>query len=682
MVITMNINSICKKLAIKNIRNYMILIFCIVFGTLFHTSYGLLIFSPTITNVIVAGGTTSSILYGFYTALGLATLCFISYAFGLFLKQKSKDLGVFISLGITSSNARKILSNELKYIILISVLVGLLLSLPTVYILWGSIEKVFSSGELKYIIGWNGFIGGIIFSGLIFLTINLKLRRFFKKTNLVSMLKKKEEVEVVKDGSFIKVIVGILATIIGIYLWDRSRRGLIFDGLPFMSMVLVFTSVMGIFITISQIPFLGKFVKRFSKSKYHKNIVFFNLLKLRGSQYRNALFSITILTSVAMFIISWSLVDPLASNEIADLEYSFDYSIRKNINQNTNINESDIYDLAKKSNENISGYVEMESIDVYTNREFGSETARALLKCISESDYNRVYKDNVDVQKGNYILYASNEEKILNKSPNLEVYTLKDDKKFSIKKQDAIHKVIVSGILEFYVLDDDDFTKFKNSTPAEYVNTFLQFNVENWETSNVFFENLRDLMHTTNENGLEIITGFSGNDYRDETTEFFDYEDVSSNDYRWWEYKPIAKIYSAQYIAREMAIYSLMYMYIAILAVAIISLVTYMKVINIYHQDTDVYKKMSILGSTKRNTQKIITNQLIVIFSIPTLIGVTVGSLIAIYMKASTLSVGVAIKYTIILALVYIFIQLLILLLTRISIVKNLKIDNLTDYES
>ena len=70
----MNLKTLCRKMAFSKKRQYIIFGLCFIIGTLLFTSLGLLVFSKTISDNIVNGGSTQDIVYSLYLLTGIGCI--------------------------------------------------------------------------------------------------------------------------------------------------------------------------------------------------------------------------------------------------------------------------------------------------------------------------------------------------------------------------------------------------------------------------------------------------------------------------------------------------------------------------------------------------------------------------------------------------------------------------------
>lgn len=87
-------------------------------------------------NILPSGGDSRKQGYMIFSIAIIGCAVFTTYASSLFFKYKSREFGILMALGERKSKLKKVLLNELLFIIPICLIVGLVLSVPVSYIIW------------------------------------------------------------------------------------------------------------------------------------------------------------------------------------------------------------------------------------------------------------------------------------------------------------------------------------------------------------------------------------------------------------------------------------------------------------------------------------------------------------------------------------------------------------------
>lgn len=671
----MKINEICKKLVKNNKSHYTMLMFCFIFDIVLITSLGLIVFSGSLKDTTTEGGTTRSMAYITLGVTCLGSLMFTNYAHSLFMKYKSKQIGVFISLGMKRNDVKKILLKELLYILPIGGIVAIALGVLLSYWSWSIITKILDITDISYKVGWKGLLVSIIFAIISMLSIKYKTSIYIKKVDIINIIKNEQKIEDNKVGNYILGIIGICIAPLGFWLFAITTKGLIFKNFSNIKIGFILLVLIGLYLIVSQLGVFGQLVKKFNKKKYYKNIMLYNLLNLKSKQYANTLFTVIILIGITIFFSCMLLIGSLATEQIIEMRYPFDYSIRKTVDQNYNITKEKIFNLSKSNKINIKYYNEFEVLILGRERKFNNKIQILETKCISENEYNRIYNENIDIKPGYYNMYAAAKSNLKSEDvKNINFMVVGNDFKQKMIMNNGIWKNLLenaSGIrADFFVLDNGDYNKLKEKSPKESIESQTIFNVDNWKSTQNFYRELKDLMMGSNEKGIKLSGELIYKVYNGQAEEFISQKEMTNKKYKEWKYKLECKV-GMFADERFKSMYYILCMYIVLLSLVASSIIIYIKVLNTSWQDNKIYKNIALLGANNKYIKSIITRQLLIIFFVPTITGTILGIAVSNLLNSEYLYSELFRGYSIIVALIFIIVQFCMFLFTRFIVIKT-----------
>lgn len=120
----MTLNEIAKKLIRQNKGRYLILSLSICFAILMTGAYGVLLFSPAITDVLMTDGSTYLIALGMYGITVLGIVVFLFYANSIFMKFQMGEIGIFLSLGMPPKAVTKMHNKQFDLVFTFSGVIG------------------------------------------------------------------------------------------------------------------------------------------------------------------------------------------------------------------------------------------------------------------------------------------------------------------------------------------------------------------------------------------------------------------------------------------------------------------------------------------------------------------------------------------------------------------------------
>ncbi|MTI65670.1 MAG: ABC transporter permease [Firmicutes bacterium] len=644
----MTMNNIYSKLRSKNIKNYYILIFCKILSIVLVTSYAVMFLSPTVQNVFPKHGDSTKQAYLIFGIAIIGCALFTSYASSLFLKYKSKETGILLSLGTKKSHIKKVLFTELLLITFTSSVIGLVLSIPISYGIWKLFQFfIIDTREMVYHIGWFGMVFGIIFCLFVTLCNFTMAIRFINRTNLMDILNENKKSEIVKSIKSWFGTVGVIFIIIGMFLGY---------GIPILSIrvfnflmpsiwnITYLLSIVGIYMVITFVVVHSK--KGKSSKKYYKNIIPKSMMKFIGKQTVRNMCVLSLLICGALFA---SFYTPAV---ISSIFYSFynnpyDYSFHYKITENQ-VTKDEIYSLAEKHAVNITSYKEIQSISLIVNgvkanfENNGKITYDYIDKIgysefFSVSHFNRVSKQNVNLKSGEYmtIIGFESAENIHKRFDDLNIVTNPTNdvtKKMDYKKTITFQPFVKEGTTK-YVISNKDYNKYLKDLSKENIENFVLFNVENPEKTYAFAKELKN----------EIIKRSSKksavNPYYDEYAKkialekgrnYYPYNyvvDLSTDNnslFTNWKYYPSFGVLNRQDIMKNMSVFLLLFIYIAVICLTAIGIISYTRSVTIAINNKTLFESLKRLGANNKHIEKCIKVQLKKIFVVPTIVGSTV----------------------------------------------------------
>lgn len=640
----MTMNSVISKLRKNSIKNYYMLAFCITLSVLLVTSYALMLFSPTVMNILPSGGDSRKQGYMIFSIAIIGCSVFTTYASSLFFKYKSHEFGILMALGERKSKLKKVLLNELLFIIPICLIVGLVLSVPVSYIIWKVFQIfIIDTKEMAYQFGATGLIFGIGFCVFVTICIFINGAKFIKRSNIMDVIYEQRKSEVVKDIKPWTGIVGWILVIGGLFL-GYGIPTLVIEltgyNMPSIWNVVYLLSFVGLYMVLTHAIIYSK--KGKNPKKYYKNIISTNMMRFSGKHTVRNMCVITFLIAGGLFasfygptIMSAVLVD-IKTNPI---DYAFYY--KGNENQ---INKEEIYSLAKDNNVDITDYYEVDSISLITNGYYRDYDENNMLineyvkkmqydEFFKESDFNKVSGQNIDVNKGEYYKVISNgeSENILYKFNDLDTITNPvTEKSEKIKFKGTVSfRPFVKEHQGRYIISDEDYERLSKRLPKEQYDKFVLFNVINPDETYKFAKALKEEIINRSSKDVAVLNHFDeyekmlaqkkGEDYSyniklelsPDNNQLFDE----------WKYYPIFKPLDKQDLFKNMAVFFMLFTYIAIICLASTAVIAYTRAITIGIDNKQLFSDIKKLGANKKYIEKNIKKQLAKIFIYPTVIG-------------------------------------------------------------
>ena len=336
----MNINHIILKNLKKNMKNYYLYVFALIFSVGLYFSFVTLQYDPGVDNMETSAKMTAAIRAASIMLVVIVTV-FLIYANSIFIKRRGKEIGLFQLIGMTKGRIFRILTveNLLIYIgsMAIGIFVGFAFSKLIQMILFkatgidGVASLNFSSAALlQTVIVFFAIFGVIMLTNWIFIKAQSIL-------SLFHVTSKSEER--IKNISIREVIMGVLGLILimaGYYVSSRLFDG---DFSAMNELLFAMAFILGSVILGTYLFYKGsiRFVANLIRKRKEGYLNINDVLSLSSIMFRmksNSLL-LTIITTVSALAIA-----------LSSLSYISYYSAEKTSKQNI----PDHFSLAEEQN--------------------------------------------------------------------------------------------------------------------------------------------------------------------------------------------------------------------------------------------------------------------------------------------------------------------------------------------
>lgn len=339
----MSINQLILRNLKKNVTNYYLYVFALIFSTALYFAFVTLQYDPSMDSVkgTIKGAAaikTASIL------LVVIVTIFLLYANSIFLKRRSKEFGLFQLIGMTKNRIFRILSTENFILYFGSLMVGILIGFSVSKLLIMILYKITTVNAIATLhFSTKALVQTLVVFGAIFVLILAVNYIFMKKQSILALFRVLSSTESkAKKISWFEVAIGIAGIVLiglGYYISSKLFAGDITTQSALLgSMIFILASVIiGTYLFYKgSVQFLF-FMIRKKKDGY---LTIKEVLSLSSIMFRiksNALL-LTIITTVSALAIG-----------LLSLSYIAYYSAEKTAEQQVpdNFSFMDTHDAAK-----------------------------------------------------------------------------------------------------------------------------------------------------------------------------------------------------------------------------------------------------------------------------------------------------------------------------------------------
>lgn len=688
----MTLRDVVRKLAKHNLKRYLLFCISVVFSVSMLGAFGVLLFSSTVTNVLIAGGSTQTFTLAMYVFTMLGMMIFLIYADSIYMKYKMDETGVFLSLGLKQKTVLYMLNQEFCLLFWISALIGILLSVPVAFVSWSCLTFFVSTAETVFSIGWLGLVIDAVFTGFVWILLMLLHGRAVRKTDIIKILKLSSENESEKLADPMLCLTGLLGIPICFFLFNRCESRNDFWGE--ISIFFLGLSLLCLYILTSEITAIGSFFKKHCQRFYRKNILFFNLVRQKGRQYTLSLFVSTILIAVAIFGTGF-IGAVFLDNYFSIKEDPYDYSLLTSFQQK-DIDQAEIEKLARDYNIEIENFKTLDLLLIGRNFQYDEKTSEWSGQYItSVSSYNSLAETEAAVPTGSCLFYV-------NADGDPSLYTVLEQK--ALFYHPTLHQEFTLPIAEWvvgsvllnkngeisdlFILNDADFEQLKSSVAQRYQLKYYVFNAPAAASAEAFHAAL--LQEVVESSDGKILDNFFDSPVRElmkaegknvRTDDYYmDYDGNELYAARWWSMYPFARENALSSQLEMGAVYFLIMFFIAIIAFISAVMVIGLKILGTLWQDNESYRKAVFLGLKEQSRNRLISKQISLIYYYPTFAGCAVGILMInqIILASSSAHPGAVTLIAVLSAVAIVLLQIVIYLFLRKSIITHFKVETET----
>lgn len=651
----MTLNSIYGKLRSYNKKNYLLLIFCIILSVSLISSYAMIYYSSTVQNFLPTGGDSRKMGTMIFAAAILGCGIFTIYAASLFLKYKSREIGIFLAVGALKSQLRTVLFTDIALITVISSLLGLVLAIPISRGVWGLFQLlIVDTKEMQYHFSPIGLAVGAGFAACVILCCFIQAVRFLKRSNIMEILNDQRKSEPIRDVKGWYGAVGILLIILGFllgYFGYAIFKTLFSHRPPALWSLIYLLSVAGVYMTAVYLVVHAK--RGNNPHRYYKNIISISMMRFMGRQTVRNICVIILLVFGGLFAViylpgMWTENQKVIKNMPVDCLFTYPAWEEQ-------ITEEEIRTLAEEYHTEITDYWELEVLELIidgteeTYHSNGSITEDYMERMASAmflkaGDISRLTGREAPIPEGSYgiavkeayIHAAAEDEMSLVTNPATgEAQTMRYGGNIQFDAS------LVNDLGNaYYILNDQEFERYKGSLKPENKYITVAFNVKNWQESYAFAAALKNqiILHTKKD--AAVSAGFNRYvKYRYESQGipyFLDeeyppgegnlrMEPENSMLSTFWRYYPRFKVLLDQDMMKNMSVYIMLFFYIAIVCLAAVGVIAYTRGVSIALNYKQVFVDLKRLGASHKYIRFCIRSQLRKIFFIPYMMGVFVS---------------------------------------------------------
>ncbi|HEX3077619.1 MAG TPA: ABC transporter permease, partial [Lachnospiraceae bacterium] len=579
-----------KDVAIKNfkenLRNYSAYFLCNCFTIMLFFMYAILMFNRAMTR----NEQLDALRYIFpitIVAIGLFSIFFINYAHRTFIKGRNKEFGIYMSLGMTERDIRRLVNIENIIISISSFLVGILVGLLFSRLFQMVIIHMLGVKNITYQLSYKAFLVTIgvyvvIFS-IVFLDTNIRLKRM----DIGMLLKESRKGEGKSNPRKDRILgtVGILSMAFSVFLVMTIATNDRLNSNPILLIIYMLVSFLGVYLVLA---YGGNMViARVKRSRFYlRNLIAITQIHYKFSQNKKIIFILSILSSMTIFLVAspFSLLN--LTKDIAEMDpYHLEFVRSDTENQISEETLDRILSSANVVSKNILTFL---TTDIAEN---GKSVKQSPI--MPQSEYNAYVKKDITIPEGEAIYF------ILDWTPGnhgiaqgMDYIVSRGDSRLKIKVAESKRMdwtTTTFGSDGLLVMNDKDYEVFRSNAKAQELNYFYTICFHNWEDSKDEILSLKENLGESKQYVLDATI---------------------------LRYASMKKAYSVFLFVTSL---------LGVLFFVASGSVLYFKQYTEMDETKRTFYRLYKIGITRKEISSIIRNELLVIFYLPLLFGSFIG---------------------------------------------------------
>ncbi len=640
-----------RHLRRKNWRQYALLGGCAFFSVLLITAYACMMRSPTILTVLPEGGDSRKQVMMVFVLAVLGCGVFTTYASGLFFRQKSRQLGVFLALGATRRQLSRMLTRELTLLTLLSCGAGALLGGPLAWGIWQIFcTFVVDTAEMALRFTPQSYWFPGIFTLFVLLVLLGMGCRSVHRTNIIDIVQESHKSEPIRAVPRWYGLAGIvliaLGGVLGYGMPSVLIQGLHWYAPAVLEALFYLPALVGLYMVLLHTVVNGWGGK---KGKY-RDLIATSMMQFQGRQTVRNMLVMTVLL-VGAYFASFFTPMLLTSSELSTGDRPIDYLYHYRSDQ-TMVTRQEVAQLAADHGVELTTWSQASAAtlgcdgieEVETEGPFGTtytEEYHGLLhgaSFLSESAFRELTGIEVDLAPGTGANILDDQASTPWRSAGdvTHITNMVTGQEMDIQ---PVEPVRYTQLLGCFLLDDGDYAAITQGLTPEWREEFVAFQVADLEASYPFASDLFYAIVDHSGPEVEVVSAWDPVErmlqlqekgayfYDPETLEergydTIHYSDPDSSQFRTdWKYMPQFAILDQTELVKTMAVFLMLFVFIALVCFAAFVVISFTRCMTIAIANTQVYEDLRHLGAPRAYLYRSVKGQVSRVFRTPILVG-------------------------------------------------------------
>ncbi|MEK4026420.1 ABC transporter permease [Sporosarcina sp. FSL W7-1283] len=330
----MKLNQLIYRNTKKNLKHYYLYIFALVFSVGLYFAFVTLQYDPALNETKGTIKGAAAIKAGSVLLVGIVSV-FLLYANNLFIKRRSKEIGLFQLVGMTKGMIFRILSVENLFLYVGSLILGVLLGFSMSRLLMIILFKVTGVEDVATLhFSQEALFQTLVIFSVIYVLILIMNYIFIRRQSILSLFRvasvTQQRVQKMTPFQAIIGIFGIALILFGYYLSSKMFSSTFLGSQLYMVMITILASViLGTYLFYKgSVSFIFNLIRK-QKGGYLnvKDVLSLSSIMFRMKSNSFLLTVITTLSALAISLLSLSYISYYSAEKSAKENIPHDFSI-------------------------------------------------------------------------------------------------------------------------------------------------------------------------------------------------------------------------------------------------------------------------------------------------------------------------------------------------------------------
>jgi len=530
--------------------------------------------------------------------LGIFSMIFISYVNRTLIKQISKEMGLFLALGMERKKISTIVMVQNSTVGAAATAAGLLLGTVFSRLFFIMILKILDVSDIPFQLHMQSYIYTLVMFFLIYLYLLLKSLFIAKKLQVNELLRESREKENIGFQSPVWGITGIILMLFSYLVFKKYIHAEKIGLIVFLGYTII--TFTGLNLLLSQFHNVTGFLSKRNKDTWYKNLMFNTNLRHRISSNKKFIFALTI-TYYVMFLFGiMSYHEYIRVENVSKQRNPYDF-VYMDFRENK-ISKASIDEIIKNEDAAVTKEGSLQFIEMSMNN-------RPVF-LVRDDNYNETFIKNIKLSRGNCILLKNNAapkrgnrtiqvKAISDYSEDFTKNTLGNEYSFNIEFQERteISSHPYLNLLQYIcIVSKDDFLEISNEVNSQSNGTMYLYNLKNWKDGYKIESSLKEIQ----ENSFRISMG--------------SYSRMNIS-------KAFSTFGEVKQLKSEHGLLFFLFSYICFIFFLSAGSLIYFRYFSEIDYERKTYKKLRCIGITNKEIKNMIGKDMLLIFFFPCITG-------------------------------------------------------------